>query len=182
MPTFRGLAGTQYRPTLSPPDFIPREEGDRSIDPTSIGADGTQTNQVPLAPTSETRVAIANRAFATFRPGPSYANIDPQKGGAPGAPGGDPSRPTTSESFITSQGPDGTTIAGAAPNSPLKISYGYADWWGHTPTVLPMHQVITKFANPNRPQVNPTPFNSEGPSQNTKYTSPAPWAAGVYIG
>lgn len=176
MPTFRGLSGTTYRETLSIPGMTPRDIGDPEMNkPESvqqIGKDGTVTAQADMAPTSETRVNIANRALARFSPGTSYANVDRQKGGAPGNPG----------SVITSENPEGITLLGTAPDSPVKHSYGLADWQDHIPTAVPMHTIITKFANPNRPQVNPTPFNNEGPNQNTKYTAPSPWAAGIFIG
>lgn len=186
MAQFRGLSGTAWRPTLSPPGLTPRDMQDAEmLSPQSamqIGPDGTTTNQVVLAPASEHRLMLADRSRVGFQPGPNYANQDPQKGGAPGSPGADPSRPNPSESFITSQREDGTTVAGGLPPSPLKLSYGAGDWQEAVPTFLPAHLAINKFANPNRPQVNPTPFNNEGPQQNTQYTAPAPWAVGVFIG
>lgn len=177
MAPFRGLSGSAWRPTLNPPDLEPREIVDPSImnNPNTamqVGPDGTMTTQAPLAPVSETRVMLADRIHATFQPDTSYANVDRQKGGAPGNPG----------SVITSQMEDGTTVVGGVPNSPIKRSFGLADWTEGQPTAVPDHLAIVKFANPNRPQINPTPFNTEGPQQNTQYTTPSPWAVGVYIG
>ena len=115
---------------------------------------------------------VADRSHAVWQPDSVYANTDPQKGGAPGNPG----------AVITSQGPDGTTTVGAAPNSPRKLSYGLADYSDSYPTFVQAHLKINRNANPNRPQVNPTPFNNEGPQGNVQYTTPAPFAAGVFIG
>lgn len=174
---FKGLSGTAGREKLDIPGLVPREMGDASIigNPNTaaqVGTDGTMTSQADFAPLSETRVMLADRARVAFQPDPSYANVDRQKGGAPGNPG----------AVITSQQEDGTTIVGGIPSSPRKLSYGFADWTEGQPTAVPDHLAIVKFANPNRPQINPTPFNTEGPQQNTNYTTPAPWAVGVFIG
>jgi hypothetical protein len=74
------------------------------------------------------------------------------------------------------------TKVNAVPPSPLKLSYGWSDWFGHTPTWVGAHLKIQWNANPNKPQLNPTPFNTEGPQQNTRYSTPAPFAAGTFIG
>lgn len=179
------MAGTAGRETLSPPGLVPTAVMDPEENvalPAQYGADGTRTSQVPFAPLSETRVMIADRTHALYQPGPSYANVDPQRGGAPGSPGADPSHPSAAESYITSQSPSGVTSIGTAPSSPIKRSFGLADWADEVPTFKQAHLAINRNANPNRPQVNPTPFNTEGPQQNTQYSTPTPWAAGVYIG
>lgn len=176
-----------YRAALNAPSLTPSEMADNSFtrdntDADTFGPDGTRTNQLPLAPGSfqETRVMVANRAGAHWTPAAQYENMDPQKGGAPGSPGGANDFPAATNN-ITSQGPDGVTRPGAAPSSPLKLSYGWSDW-RHDPTFVGMHLKIQWNANPNKPQLNPTPFNNEGPSQNTRYSTPAPFAAGSFIG
>jgi hypothetical protein len=130
-------------------------------------------------PAVENRVLIANRVTGVFQPGPSYANTDPQKGGAPGDPG---TVEGSQSAGITSQGPTGVTTVAGVPSSAMKLSFGESDYSSFYPTALPAHQAISPNANPNRPQVNPTPFNYEGPSANTQYATPAPWAAGTFIG
>lgn len=133
-------------------------------------------NRLAFAPATQRRVMIANRARANYVPGNvSYANVDGQIGGAPGDPGG-------SIGGITSQGPTGVTTPGGVPVSPYIEDYGEADWIDATPTWTPKHQNIVRWSNPNRPQVNPTPFHPQGPEQNTAYTPPGPWAQGVYLG
>jgi hypothetical protein len=174
-------------PMLTPADIQDQEFAKNEAD--MFGNDGTRSSQTPLAPGSwqEMRVMMAQRGnpHLNWTPGAAYANADPQKGGAPGGGLGDPNNPGadyTIQDIITSQGPDGVTRKGGAPPSPLKLSYGWSDWWGHTPTFVGAHLKIQWNANPNKPQLNPTPFNTEGPSQNTRYTTPAPFAAGTYIG
>lgn len=170
MRTASYLSGTPMRERLDPPQMTPPDV----VDPGTpdVGPDGLRTNQAPMAPNTETRVEIANRATATYIPDASYANTDVQKGGAPGSPG----------SVITSTGIDGVTHTGAVPASPIKLSYGLADWISQAPTFVAAHLKINRNANPNRPQVNPTPFNIEGPQGNTQYTTPSPFAAGVFVG
>lgn len=186
MAPFRGLSGTMGRERLDIPGLTPREMGDPEFSKAEsaglVGADGTTSAQVDFAPLSEVRVMLADRIHSVFQPDPNYANVDPQKGGAPGNPGGNPGHGDPSVSFITSQQEDGTTVVGGMPNSPIKRSFGLADWTESQPTAVADHVAIVKFANPNRPQVNPTPFNTEGPQQNTQYTTPSPWAVGVFIG
>lgn len=178
---------SDLRNALNAPMLTPSEVSDKTFtqdntDADAFGPDGTRTTQLPLAPGSwqETRVMVANRAGANWTPGAYYENQDPQKGGTPGAPGGADGFPA-STNFITSQGPDGITRPGAAPPSPLKLSYGWSDW-RHDPTFVGAHIKIQWNANPNKPQLNPTPFNTEGPSMNTRYSTPAPFAAGTFIG
>ena len=187
MPRFMGLAGTPGREYLDPPGLTPADYADNLHPLTGqsipdgaegwqgpVGVDGERTTQAQMYPTTQIRVMKANRAGYAYTPAASYAAVDPQKGGAPGRP--------DESSGITSQGPSGITVAGGVPQSPLKISYGLADWQAEIPTFVGAHVKIMYNANPNRPQVNPTPFNTEGPQQNTNYTTPAPWAVGSYIG
>lgn len=184
-----GTTPELYRGALNPAGLTPADAQDHeftriSTDADVFGPDGTRTSQMPLAPGTfqEMRVMMAQRAnpALNFTPGAVYENMDPQKGGAPGSPGGANDYPPETN-FITSQGPDGVTRVGAAPPSPLKLSYGWSDY-RHDPTFVGMHLKIQWNANPNKPQLNPTPFNTEGPSQNTRYSTPAPFAAGTYIG
>jgi hypothetical protein len=178
------------KPSLTPPDTVPGKgtaqvagSGTAYGDPEifATGDDGTRTSQLPLSPGAfqEERVMIANRAAAVFTPGASNANADPQKGGSPG---GGPNTSYTSQNVITSQSPDGVTTPNGVPVSQRKLAYGWSDYWGHTPTFVGAHLKIQWNANPNKPQLNPTPFNTEGPSMNTKYSTPAPFAAGTFIG
>lgn len=179
---------SDLRNVIDPPGLTPTETADNEFtrstsDADVYGPDGTRTMQAPLTPGlfQERRVMMAQRAnmHLNWTPGASNANADPQRGGSPG--GGDKTN-YTSENVITSQGPDGVTRDNAVPPSPLKLSYGWSDWWGHTPTFVGAHLKIQWNANPNKPQLNPTPFNTEGPSQNTRYTTPAPFAQGTFIG
>lgn len=157
-----------------PSDIQDPEQQTVGNDAAGIGLDGTRTSQAPLAPLAESRILIANRVTGVFTPGASYANTDPQKGGAPGDPDG--------STGITSESPTGVTTPGGVPTSPLKLSMAQQDIAPYLPTFLAGHTAINANANPNRPQVNPRPFNLEGPNQNTDYSTPAPWAAGTYIG
>jgi hypothetical protein len=189
------LAGNTGQPpepftSLDPVGLTPTELQDNEFtrqqsDADAFGNDGTRTSQTPLSPGEwqEKRVMMAQRAnpALNFTPGAVYENEDPQKGGAPGSPGGGNGFPAATNK-ITSQGPDGVTRDGAAPSSPLKLSYGWSDYMSHLPTFVGAHLKIQWNANPNKPQLNPTPFNTEGPSQNTRYSTPAPFAAGTYIG
>ena len=149
----------------------------------AISPDGTRTTQDPLAPGTwqEHRIMEANRANPSdnFIPGVHNANADPQKGGSPG---GSQKTSYTDGNVITSQGPDGVTRVNGVPPSPRKLAYGWSDYWGHTPTFVASHLKIQWNANPNKPQLNPTPFNTEGPSANTRYSTPSPFAAGTFIG
>lgn len=183
-------SGQQREPytVLSPAGLTPSEVSDAeftnsSSDADTFGPDGTRTSQTPLAPGSwqEMRVMQAQRANMrlNWTPGAANANADPQKGGSPG--GGDATSFTT-DNVITSQGPDGTTRENGVPPSPIKLSYGWSDYSSHLPGWVGAHLKIQWNANPNKPQLNPTPFNTEGPSQNTRYSTPAPFAAGTFIG
>jgi len=156
-----------HRERLNPPDAIDQNQ---LVDNTS---DNTlpRTIQAPLAPLGEQRVMLADRAKVSFTPDPSYANVDVQKGGAPGRGVG-----------ITSQSPSGITTPGGVPSSAMKLSFGEADWSSHVPTALPAHLKINANANPNAAQRNQGIWAQEGPMANTKYSSPAPWAAGTFIG
>jgi hypothetical protein len=184
--------GALNPPSLTPPDEVPgsgsdmvpgtgTEYGDPEIFAT--GPDGVRTTQLPLAPGAfqEMRVMLANRAGFSYTPSASYDNQDPQKGGAPGAPGGADGFPDATN-FITSQGPDGVTTAGGVPPSPIKLAYGWSDYSGHMPTFVGAHLKIQWNANPNKPQLNVTPFNTEGPMESTQYSTPSPFAAGVFLG
>lgn len=187
------LAGSKGEPVepftaLDPVGLTPTELQDEEFrrmrsDADAFGNDGTRTSQTPLAPGSwqEMRVMQAQRANMrlNWTPGASNANGDPQRGGSPG---GSAETSYTVDDVITSQGPDGVTRVNGVPPSPLKLSYGWSDWMGHLPTWVGAHLKIQWNANPNKPQLNPTPFNTEGPSQNTKYSTPAPFAAGTFIG
>jgi hypothetical protein len=168
---------------LTPADIQDYEFTRSGQDADVFGNDGTRTSQTPLAPGAfqEMRVMQAQRANMrlNWTPGAANANADHQRGGSPG---GSPETSYTSENIITSQGPDGVTKVNAVPPSPLKLSYGWSDWFGHTPTWVGAHLKIQWNANPNKPQLNPTPFNTEGPQQNTRYSTPAPFAAGTFIG
>jgi hypothetical protein len=178
------------RPSLTPPDEAPGK-GTQFIPGTgtpygdnanfATGPDGTRTMQMPLAPGAfqEQRVMIANRAAAVFTPGAVNMNSDPQKGGSPG---GGPNTSYTTNNVITSESPAGVTTTNGVPVSQRKLAYGWSDYAGHYPTFVGAHLKIQWNANPNKPQLNPTPFNTEGPSMNTKYNTPAPFAAGTFIG
>jgi hypothetical protein len=186
------LAGNKGQPaepftTLDPAGLTPTELQDREFthtqsDADAFGNDGTRTSQTPLSPgpVQEMRTMMAQRAnpALNWTPGASYPNDDPQRGGAPG---GSPKSSYGTQDIITSQGPDGVTTENGVPPSPIKLSYGWSDW-RHDPTWVGMHLKIQWNANPNKPQLNPTPFNTEGPSQNTRYSTPAPFAAGTFIG
>ena len=148
-----------------------------------------RTEYGTLAPPGmEMRLMIADRVGGLLpASSTSYANVDPQKGGAPGAPGSSPDPGTNSDkeaatNFITSQAPDGSTTPGGAPVAQHKLSYGASDWTSPQPTALPAHLKVAIAQNPNAAQRNPGIWAQEGPMANTKYTSPAPWAAGAYIG
>ena len=153
-----------------------------------------RTVQTDLAPAGmEHRVMVADRVkglmpFALA--GNSYASIDPQKGGAPGARGSDPSGHGggNGDSFISSN-VDPTSIAtnpggvpGGIPKAQIKLNYGASDWTSPQPTALPAHLKIAIAQNPNAAQRNVGLWAAEGQMANTKYESPAPWAAGSFIG
>lgn len=161
MPRLAGLFAQRQPPdlTLNDPGLAPGE--------VSPGA-----NRVAFSPDTQERVMLANRVLYRYQPDPSYAAIDPQIGGAPGDPGG--------SSGITSQSPTGLTTAGGVPSSPYIRDYGEADWITATPTWIGKHQTIARWSNPNRPFA--TPDHTQGPTENTFYASPGPWAQGHYLG
>lgn len=176
------------RAGLDPPSLTPPDANDPEISAApavagGFGPDGTRTNQMPMAPGpfQEFRTLQANRAApgANFTPGAANANADPQKGGSPG---GGPDTSYTSQNEITSESPSGVTTLNGVPSSPRKLSYGWSDYTAHMPTFVGAHLKVQWNANPNKPQLNPTPFNTEGPSMNTQYATPAPFAAGSFIG
>lgn len=181
----RPASGLIWRGGLDAPSLTPQGTNDaeeqQPADADMIGPSGNRWAQQPLAPGDfqEHRVMESNRAAPAdnFTPGAHNANADPQKGGSPG---GGPSTSYVSQNVITSQGPDGKTTVNGVPPSPRKLSYGWSDW--NPPTFVGMHVKIQWNANPNKPQLNPTPFNTEGPSMNTRYTTPGPFAAGTFIG
>ena len=150
------------------------------------GPDRTQYGTL-APPGMESRVMQADRVHDVLPMASlavSYAEQDAQKGGAPGSPGSAPggNDPQAHTNFITSQSPDGITSPGAVPSSAVKRAYGASDWSNQYPTFLPAHLKIGIFQNPNAAQTNTGIWASEGQMANTKYSSPAPWAAGSYIG
>jgi hypothetical protein len=166
------VAGSLQQGTVAVMPDLPEGDDSQADDPF------TQFNGW-YVPSVENRVMVANRVTGVFQPGPSYANTDPQKGGAPGDPG---TVEGSHSGGITSQGPTGVDTVAGVPSSPVKLSFGESDYSSYYPTAVPAHQAISPNANPNRPQVNPTPWNPEGPSANTMYATPAPWASGSFIG
>jgi hypothetical protein len=129
-----------------------------------------RTTRIPLAPDTESRTMSADRTHAVFHPAVSYAETDMQKGGAPGI--GD----------ITSQTVDGRTVVNGVPSSPIKLTTGLGDWGATNPQPLPAHGKIVRRANPNNAIIRIGTWANEGQPANTNYESPAPWAAGTYIG
>lgn len=182
------LPGFAYRAGLPPAGLTTPESSDQSPGSTfdvntAVGPDGKRQTQLPQAPGTfqEHRVMSANRAdpSANFTPGTSYAGSNPQRGGSPG--GGD-NTSYTSGNVITSQDPNGVTTVNGVPPSARKLAYGWSDYSNSYPTFVGAHLQIQWNANPNKPQLNPTPFNTEGPQQNTRYATPSPFAAGTFIG
>jgi hypothetical protein len=172
---------TGMRARLDPPGLISQNE---IVDNTGVNGN-ERTLQQPLAPNIEIRIMLADRVRDVFTPqNVSYANQDPQKGGAPGSPGAAPggTDPESATNFITSQSSTGDTTPGGAPDSPRKLSYGESDWAAEYPTWLPAHGKIGIRQNPNAAQTNVGLWANEGQPSNTKYASPAPWASGTFIG
>ena len=168
---------------LDSPDLISQNQMEQYDNSGENVAD--RSTQWPLAPLGvESRTMIADRVGATWQPDPNYAEQDSQKGGAPGSAGGAPggSDPEGPTNFITAQEPDGTTTPGGVPKSPIKLSFGESDYSSYYPTFLPSHLKIAIRQNPNAAQNNVGQWASEGPMANTQYQSPAPWAAGSFIG
>jgi hypothetical protein len=124
---------------------------------------------------------LADRIHIKWLPSVSYAESDSQRGGVPGQSQGNIAN-DPSASVITSQEVDGTTRVGTAPDSTLKISFGFADWAATNPQPLPAHQKINLRQNPNSIISKPGIWANEQENQNTIYESPAPWAAGTFIG
>lgn len=140
-----------------------------------------RTVQAPLAPATEWRAMFADRAHIRWMPAASYAESDSQRGGVPGqSDANDANDPQGS--VITSQEVDGVTRVGTAPYSTLKINMGMADWASTCPQPVPIHGKINLRANPNSPVTKPGLWSNEGTPSNTNYESPAPWAAGIFIG
>lgn len=164
----------------TPGGIAPQPQG-TVVQPVSEGSDLDYDDPFTqwLVPKNERRIMVANRVTGVFQPGPSYANTDPQKGGAPGDPG---TVEGSTSGGISSQDAKGNTVMAGVPNSPVKLSFGESDYSSFYPTAVAAHGNLNANANPNRPQVNPTPFNPEGPSANTLYSTPAPWAAGTFLG
>lgn len=179
--------GLAYRAALDPPSLTPVDAQDReeltAAVVEQVGPGGLRSYQAPLAPGTwqEHRIMEADRAApaANFTPGAAYANADAQKGGSPGGSDG---TSYTSQNVITSQAPDGVTTPNGVPPSARKVAYGWSDYSNAYPTFVGAHLKVQWNANPNKPQLNPTPFNTEGPMGNTRYSTPSPFAAGTYIG
>lgn len=190
--------GIANRAGLDPPSLTPADEAPGNTkgvpstgtpygdsEPFAVGPDGVRTSQLPLAPgmMQEYRVVIADRGspVGQFSPGAAYANGDAQRGGAPGL---DPATGNVvpPPNPVTSETPEGVTVPNGVPVSSRKLSYGWSDYSGHMPTFVGAHIKIQNTSNPNSARTNVTPFNLEGPSQNTQYSTPAPFAAGTFIG
>lgn len=181
------LPGFAFRAGLPAPGLATPQQSDQSpgsgFDEIAVGPDGNRRTRLPLAPGAwqEHRVLEANRAAPAnnFTPGSSNANADAQKGGSPG---GGPNTSFTTNNVITSQSPDGVTTVNGVPPSPRKVAYGWSDYSNSYPTFIGAHLKVHWNANPNKPQLNPTPFNTEGPQANTRYSTPSPFAFGTFIG
>jgi len=178
--------GLAYRAALDPPSLTPSAAQDQSQmtqAPEQVSEAGARTVHLPLAPGEwqEHRILEANRAAASanFTPGSHNASADAQKGGSPG---GGANTSYTTNNVITSQDPKGATSINGVPPSARKLAYGWSDYSNAYPTFVGAHLQIQWNANPNKPQLNPTPFNTEGPQQNTRYSTPSPFAAGTFIG
>ena len=175
-----------FNARLSPPGLISQNQQEQAESLAQTTNDSDRTIALEQAPAGmEYRVMLADRVNDVFTPnGVSYSNQDPQKGGAPGSPGGAPggNDPWSGTNYITSESPTAVTTPGGAPVSQLKLSFGASDWTSPQPTALPAHLKIGIRQNPNAAQTSIGLWSSEGPMANTKYTSPAPWAAGAYIG
>ena len=157
---------TMERVRLDPPELVPINYD--FVNPG--GSEIDRTCRLPQAPDTENRQLFADRAHVFFIPDASYANIDVQKGGAPG------------EGIITSQTEQGATVVGGIPRSPLKFTFAMADWDFTNPVPLPAHAKISLRPNPNSAISKIGVWANEGTPSNTNYESPAPWAAGIYIG
>jgi hypothetical protein len=154
-------------------------EDDDAVTPNTNEYD--RTVQAPMAPLTETRVMFADRMHVKFLPNQSYAESDSQKGGVPGGSEADCANDSEGH-VITSLTVDGKTEVGTAPLSPIKLSYGFADWGATNPYPLPIHGKINIRSNPNNIIVKPGIWANEGIPSNTNYEQAAPWAAGVFIG
>ena len=158
--------GSQLEARLDPPGMVPTNAD--IINPGGALVD--RTCRLPLAPDTEKRIMLADRAHVAFTPGAQYANTDRQIGGAPG------------RGVITSQTEEGATVVGGVPMSPLKLSTGWADWASVNPYPSPSHGKISRRSNPNAAQTTIGIWANEGTPSNTNYEQTAPWAAGIYIG
>lgn len=170
-----------FRDRLDPEGLVPDNMTDDNGADVATQGYIERTVQAPLAPLSEMRMMIADRAHVRWTPGYQAAESDSNKGGVPGQStanmANDPQGST-----ISSQDVDGTTTFGTAPVSTLKISYGFADWASVNPQPIPAHGKINLRANPNDVKTKPGIWQEMTPWQNTNYEQPAPWAAGIYIG
>ena len=177
MPRLKGLFAQSQPPGIATETTNPKTNSPATLRVMTTGVGVTQVppgaNYVQFAPNTEERVMVQDRVTATYQPDPSYANIDPQIGGAPGDPGG--------SGGISTVGPTGITTPGGIPTSPYVHDWGEAEWTTTSPTWVPHHQTIVRWSNPNRPQVNPTDETTQGPMENTYYASPGPWAQGHYL-
>jgi hypothetical protein len=169
------------RQRLDPPGLTPdNKDYDQPFSEKDNNYDD-RTVQAPMAPWSETRVMMADRAHVAFLPDVSYAESDSQKGGVPGGSEADDANDREGHT-ITSQTVEGNTEVGTAPRSPIKLSYGFADWAATNPYPLPIHGKINLRSNPNSIITKPGIWANEGTPSNTNYEQAAPWAAGVFIG
>lgn len=175
MPRFKGLSGTQGREQLDPPMITPSDMD--TEDPVQLGPDGVRSSSVQYYPVTQDRVLVANRQTGIFVPHAAYAEGDAQKGGVPGGTDYAPSLP------VDSQNQQAGLVEKEVPTSPFHLTYGDADWSDTIPTFVGAHVKIVWAQNPNRPQVNATPFTYEyQPAGNTNYVVPSPWAYGTFIG
>lgn len=168
------------REELDPEGLVPDNMDSDPSDQANMGY-FERTVQAPMAPPTEVRVMFADRAHVAFTPNASYAESDSNKGGVPGQSSADCANDSEGAT-ITSQAEDGTTTVGTAPRSPIKLSYGMADWESVNPQPLPAHGKINMRANPNNAINKVGVWANEGTPSNTNYEAASPWAAGVYIG
>lgn len=182
MPRMNQNAALLDRQQLDAPDIVPDNVGS-DVDSAGTGTEvygQERTVQAPLAPPTEWRAMFADRAHIAWTPAVSYANADPQRGGVIGP--SDSIVGGQDEPGITTQQVDGTTALDAIVPSTLKINMGMADWSSTAPQPIAIHGKINLRQNPNSPVTKPGLWSNEGTPSNTNYESPAPWAAGVYIG
>lgn len=159
-------ARTGARDRLDPPELVPTNAD--IVEPSGFI---DRSCQMPMAPDTESRLMFADRMHVRFTPGAAYANVDVQKGGAPGSGG-----------VITQCTVDGKTVVDGVPHSPIKLSTGMQDVAFVNPQPAPVHGKIPLRQNPNDAKTTIGLWTNERPYANTNYESPAPWAAGLYIG